>query len=198
MRTASSISSARLRPSAQRDAVVARHRLGDLVADGVDRIERQHRLLEDHRDVRRRAGRQRRPRRARGCRARRRGSSRSARLRRGGSMRNSARSVTLLPEPDSPSRPSTSPCFSAKSTPLSACTVRSPVKRTCTSFISTIGASCRLCPRGCSAVARAGIDHVAGGGVAVVAGREQRRASARCTRLRRRRSGCGSGSPTAD
>jgi hypothetical protein len=28
---------------------VAHDRLGDLVTDGVDRIERQHRLLEDHR-----------------------------------------------------------------------------------------------------------------------------------------------------
>ena len=31
-------------------AAVPHHRLGDLVADGVDRVERQHRLLEDHRD----------------------------------------------------------------------------------------------------------------------------------------------------
>ncbi len=45
-------------------------------------------------------------------------------------MRSSAFRVTLLPEPDSPSRPSTSPSSSPKSTPLSACTVRSPVKRT--------------------------------------------------------------------
>ena len=33
-----------------RAALVAHHGLGDLVADAVDRIERGHRLLEDHRD----------------------------------------------------------------------------------------------------------------------------------------------------
>ena len=40
-----------------RAALVAHHRLGDLVADGVDGIERRHRLLEDHRDGRSRAPR---------------------------------------------------------------------------------------------------------------------------------------------
>jgi len=32
------------------DLLVPPHRLGNLVADGVERIERGHRLLEDHRD----------------------------------------------------------------------------------------------------------------------------------------------------
>ena len=33
------------------DALVGAHRLGDLVADGVHRVQRGHRLLEDHRDL---------------------------------------------------------------------------------------------------------------------------------------------------
>jgi hypothetical protein len=33
-----------------RGALVHPHHLGDLVADGEDRVERRHRLLEDHRD----------------------------------------------------------------------------------------------------------------------------------------------------
>jgi hypothetical protein len=33
------------------DALVADHRLGDLVADGVDGVQRGHRLLEDHPDL---------------------------------------------------------------------------------------------------------------------------------------------------
>ena len=38
-------------PQASRvELLVERDRLGDLVADGEDRVERGHRLLEDHRD----------------------------------------------------------------------------------------------------------------------------------------------------
>ena len=34
-----------------RDALVPHDRLGDLLADREDRVERRHRLLEDHRDL---------------------------------------------------------------------------------------------------------------------------------------------------
>ena len=47
----SSISTARLRGLASAEAAVQRQRLGDLVAAGEDRVERGHRLLEDHRDA---------------------------------------------------------------------------------------------------------------------------------------------------
>ena len=47
----------------------------------------------------------------------------------GGSSRISARSVTLLPEPDSPRMPSTSPRASRKLTPLTAWTVRSRCRK---------------------------------------------------------------------
>ena len=51
----SSSSSARCIAAASADAFVLDDRLGDLLADRVDRVERRHRLLEDHRRPRRRA-----------------------------------------------------------------------------------------------------------------------------------------------
>ena len=51
MRTSRSISTALAATPVAGRSSVQRHRLGDLVADGQHRIERGHRLLEDHRDL---------------------------------------------------------------------------------------------------------------------------------------------------
>src|SRR5204863_7793205 len=84
-----------------------------------------------------------------------------------GNRRIRARSVTLLPEPLSPRMHSTSPGRTEKLTPLTACTVASRLtKRTARSRISASGAlpASRSSIAG-PAVARAGIEHVAGGGM---------------------------------
>ena len=84
-------------------------RLGDLLADGVHRIERRHRVLQDHRELaaavlahlrlaQRAAGPRRRTR-----------SCRSTILPPGGISRSSDRLVIVLPDPDSPTMPSVSP-----------------------------------------------------------------------------------------
>ena len=95
--------------------------LGDLLADRVHRVQRRHRLLEDHRDLvaadalhlavaERRRGRG--PRRGSGC-------PRGSRP--GGSIRRMIESaVTDLPLPDSPTTPSVWPASSSKSTPSTA------------------------------------------------------------------------------
>ena len=51
MRTRSSRRSASVRASASALVLMQRDRLGDLVADREHRVQRRHRLLEDHRDV---------------------------------------------------------------------------------------------------------------------------------------------------
>ncbi len=51
MRTRRSISTARASAASRDQALVQRQRLGDLPADGQHRVERGHRLLEDHRDL---------------------------------------------------------------------------------------------------------------------------------------------------
>ena len=51
MPTSRIISTARAVASLLADALVQLHGLGDLVADGEHRVQRRHRLLEDHRDV---------------------------------------------------------------------------------------------------------------------------------------------------
>ena len=63
MPTCSSISTARSQRLAAGDLLVEGDGLGDLVADGEDRVERGHRLLEDHRDRGCRGPRASRPRR---------------------------------------------------------------------------------------------------------------------------------------
>ena len=106
-----SISIARCERRGARQAAVQHQRFGDLVADGEHRVERGHRLLEDHRD--------------RGCRASRASrrsvsASRSRALEQRCARRRCARAasairrriesaVTLLPQPDSPTTPSVSP-----------------------------------------------------------------------------------------
>ena len=89
---------------------MAADRLGDLRADREDRVERGHRLLEDHRDQPAAHLAQAAVAAAPGCRCRRRDRAADAALS-PGSSRISARIVTLLPEPDSPSTQSTSPAL---------------------------------------------------------------------------------------
>ena len=108
---------------------VERDRLGDLVAAGVDRVERGHRLLEDHRDLvpadlphvvlgelERGPGRRAGSRPPRSCPA--------------GSMRRMIDiAVMLLPQPDSPTTPRVLPSSTEKLTPSTALTVPSWVKK---------------------------------------------------------------------
>ena len=105
MPTSSSSSIARLRAARRRHAHVQPQHLGDLVADGEHRVERRHRLLEDHRDVlaaqvaqlaRSAARRRLRPPNRMLARADRRSSSPAA------AGPGSTSAVTLLPLPDSP------------------------------------------------------------------------------------------------
>ena len=115
-----------VRASACRYPLVLAHRLDDLPADGVDRVHRQHGLLEHH---------------GHGLAAEVASSARpcsdvtsmpstwmvpSMRDRFGGCRRRIERSVTLLPEPDSPSSATTSPLPSDRSTPSSARTGLAP------------------------------------------------------------------------
>ena len=98
-----------------RDGAAAR--LGDLLADGEDRIERGHRLLEDHADAvaadraqASRVERQRDPRPRTGC-------GRPSICPGGSGKRRMIDSaVTVLPQPDSPTRPSISPGSSENET----------------------------------------------------------------------------------
>ena len=102
---------------------LARH-LGDLVADPHGRVQRGERVLEDHRHRRRDS-----------CAALRRAQAGHVRpptttlppvIRAGtGSRSIAARSVRLLPDPDSPTRPTASPACAVSETPRTACSVPS-------------------------------------------------------------------------
>ena len=93
--------------------------LADLQADGQHRVERRHRLLEDHGDL---APAHLRAARRSGSASRfaPRQSTSPLTCRGGRTSRTIERSVTLLPEPDSPTRPSTSPAPTSRSTPSTA------------------------------------------------------------------------------
>ena len=99
---------------------VQAQRLDDLVADGEHRVQRGHRLLEDHRDAvaAHLAHARRRRRRRRSSPSNR---TRPPLMRPGGDgiSRISASAVMLLPQPDSPTTQSVSPARISKSTPLS-------------------------------------------------------------------------------
>ena len=113
-------------------------RLDDLVADRVDRVQRRHRVLEDHRDLV--AAHVAQPRLgqleqvlALVDRPRPRSAVFLSRV-----SPSSVIAVTLLPEPDSPTIPSTSPRSSSKSTPSTAWTMPSSVaNRTLRPFTSS-------------------------------------------------------------
>ena len=89
-------------------AGVPANALGDLLADRLDRVERRHRLLENHADVVAAQARTSGLRLPTGCRCRR--SARGlTRARHAGSSRMTVSAVIDLPEPDSPTSPITSP-----------------------------------------------------------------------------------------
>ena len=99
----------------------------------------------------------------------------STRVRPGGCRRSTDRSVTLLPEPDSPSSATTSPRPSVRSTPSSARTgLAPPVKVTVRPLMSRMGSAVALMPHPFGpAVARGRIGHVAGDLVADTADPER-------------------------
>ena len=97
---------ARLPPRA---AAMAQDRLDDLVADGEARIERGHRLLEDHGEPVAAQVAQRVASGRRADRSRRSGSRRETSADCFGSSPMMASEVTLLPQPDSPTSPSVAP-----------------------------------------------------------------------------------------
>ena len=112
--------------------------LRDLPADRERRVERRHRLLEDERDLaaadppqlRRASAESRSTPSKHGAARRRRRSS--------GSSRSSAISLTLLPQPDSPTMPSTSPSSSANESRRRPATTPSSVsKRTVSASTSS-------------------------------------------------------------
>ena len=107
-RRALSSSTARSHDCRRGEAAHASRHLGDLRADGLDRIERAQRILEDHRQP----CPQRAPHRPRRARAAERRRARPCRPRAGppaGRSAMIARSVRLLPEPDSPTMPERAP-----------------------------------------------------------------------------------------
>ena len=125
---ARSISIALSSASCLREPEVQPGRLGDLLADREDGVERGHRILEDHRDVvaadlahlglapwsadpRRGAARRPRSIRPGGC----------------GMSRMIESAVTDLPEPDSPTIPSVVPASTDNDSPLTARTIPSSV-----------------------------------------------------------------------
>ena len=133
---------ARLAPA---HAPMAHDRLDDLLADRVARVERGHRLLEDHRQavaaqVAQLPGREAPAGRCRRTAPRRRRSAEPF-----GSRPMMASEVTLLPQPDSPTRPSVAPFATLRSTLSTAWVVRppSPRKSTFRSAISTEAGRCR-------------------------------------------------------
>src|SRR5882672_2207949 len=79
-----------------------------------------------------------------------------------GRRRIRARSVTLLPEPDSPSSVSTSPGLSVRSTPPTARTGGRPGNSTVSPFTSTIAVSLMRAPSHRAGMAGGGVGHVAG------------------------------------
>jgi len=95
----------------------------------VDRIERQRRLLKDHRTVMAAKRRQLLVVQRQHVAAEHVGTRPEICVRFFGNSRIKARNVTLLPDPESPSMPSTSPSPSVSERSLTACTLRSPVKR---------------------------------------------------------------------
>ena len=97
------------RACASREAAVAHQHLDDLLADGVARIERGHRLLEDHREAVAAQIAQLAVRQDRAARCRRRSPRRTLRRVALGSRPITASEVTLLPQPDSPTSPSVEP-----------------------------------------------------------------------------------------
>ena len=121
MPTSWSRRSDRSRASAARHLEVRPDPFGDLVADGEHRIERRHRILEDHADApaANAAERLALEREHVGI------AEADARCRRrsapgDGTSRSSARLVRLLPQPDSPTSASVSPRSSEKLTPSTA------------------------------------------------------------------------------
>ena len=138
---ASSSTAARARRVAAEPAVQL-ERLADLVADPEHRVQRRHRLLEDHADLARRG-------RARSAASRSReqvaaveaGSRRVDAPAASASRRRSESAVTDLPQPDSPTSASVSPAASARSTPRTAGTAPASVaKATRRSRTSSSGA----------------------------------------------------------
>ena len=92
-----------------------------IVADRHARVERSRGILEHHLDIA--------PRRAQRARARAPVSSTPSNLTEpavGSIRRSTQRPVVLLPQPDSPTRPSVSPRSTSKDTPDTACTMRRP------------------------------------------------------------------------
>ena len=126
MRTRSSSSIVRRRASPRESDEMASQHLADLVADLEGRVERRHRLLEDERDLAsadRAAAARSRPRAGR----RRRTAPRPSTTAVSGSSRSSDMKLTLLPQPDSPTTPSTSPSPSVNDSWSTACTGPSSV-----------------------------------------------------------------------
>ena len=114
---------ARSRRAAGRRRAGARvMRLGDLVADGVDRGQRRHRVLEHRADRRCRGSATSRCRTGRAVRRRAAAPSRTPRRTRAAG-RSTAIAVADLPEPDSPTSATTSPGSTSKLMPRTAATV---------------------------------------------------------------------------
>ena len=97
-------------------------RLADLLADGQDRVQARHRVLEDHRDLAARGRVAARGRRARADPGRRSSRCRSRCARRAASSPSTARDVTDLPQPDSPTMPRVSPAAMSNEMPFTAWT----------------------------------------------------------------------------
>ena len=113
---------ARLRACGEHWSSCSQDRLGDLLADRVHRVERGHRLLEDHRDLAaaqlRRISRSSRSSRSRPSNMHLAAGDRAGRV---GSRPMIDSAVTVLPQPDSPTMPSVSPRRDARSsTPSTA------------------------------------------------------------------------------
>ena len=109
MPTRVSSSMARARAAASSMLEMDGERLHDLQPDLQHRVERGHRLLEDHGDLAAADARASPRRRARAARGRRSGSSPGMRAVPGGSSRMTASADTDLPEPDSPTMATISP-----------------------------------------------------------------------------------------
>ena len=108
-------------PTACRPECWCWRRLGDLLADGIDRIERGHRILQDHRDLAAADIAHLRSLNLAGPRPRT-GSCRRRSCRRSGPGRSRDRLVIVLPQPDSPTMPNVSPGATEKLTPSTALT----------------------------------------------------------------------------
>ena len=127
MRTDFITSSAARRASLLRDVVVHEHRLLELPADLLDRVQRRHRILEDHRDphppqlAQLLRDRLEQVDAVEACDA--------LRGRRSWSFSPiTVRQLTLFPEPDSPTIPSVLPRSTENVTPSTACTMPSSVR----------------------------------------------------------------------